>query len=274
MEVYMRFHITYLFYIFVTLFIFTIPAFSADDPVTVKAADYICIKAKEGGKTRLAVYPFTGKDGTTSNDTEKYATKIIEVILTKGEFRVIDPAKVSKIVEEQEKGLTGLVDPDTAPETGKMLGADAMIFGITGDGALQIRILDAATGEIIGATVADAGGSAKINNDDFKSADNRDRFLLQQMDGKLRQMSENHPAMFLYVTADDDEMKVLESEFPGVVKRISSRIGSRDDAGVQKFEKRKKRLLQMRKKHPAFNSSIKDMREKTFTGMKSKKKRR
>lgn len=270
----MRFHITYLFYIFVTLFILNIPAFSADDPVTVKAADYICIKAKEGGKTRLAVYPFTGKDGTTSNDTEKYATKIIEVILTKGEFRVIDPAKVSKIVEEQEKGLTGLVDPDTAPETGKMLGADAMIFGITGDGALQIRILDASTGEIIGATVADAGGSAKINNDDFKSGDNRDRFLLQQMDGKLRQMSENHPAMFLYVTADDDEMKVLESEFPGVVKRISSRIGSRDDAGVQKFEKRKKRLLQMRKKHPAFNNSIKDMREKTFAGMKSKKKRR
>ncbi len=270
----MHFHITNLFFIFVTIMLFSIPAFSAEDGVTSKAADYICVKAKEGGKTRLAVYPFTGKDGSTSTDTEKYATKIIEVILTKGEFRVIDPAKVSKIVEEQEKGLTGLVDPDTAPETGKMLGADAMIFGITGDGAIQIRILDAATGEIIGATVADTGGTAKVNNEDFKADDSRDRFLLDQMEGKLRQMSGNHPAMFLYVTADDDEMKELESELPGVIKRISSRIGSRDDAGVQKFEKRKKRLLQMRKKHPAFNSSIKDMRKKTFTEMKSKRKRK
>lgn len=270
----MRFQITNLFFIFITIMLFSVPVFSADDPVTSKAADFICIKAKEGGKTRLAVYPFTGKDGAASNDTEKYATKIIEVILTKGEFRIIDPAKVSKIVEEQEKGLTGLVDHDTAPETGKMLGADAMIFGITGDGALQIRILDAETGEIIGATVADTGGTAKISNDDFKSKENKDRFLLDQMEGKLRQMSGNHPAMFLYVTADDDEMKELESEFPKVVKQISSRIGSRNDAGVQKFEKRKKRLLQMRKKYSAFDSSIRDMRGKAFTDMKGKKKRK
>lgn len=270
----MRFQITNLFFSFVTIMLFSIPGFSAEDGITSKAADYICVKAKEGGKTRLAVYPFTGKDGTTSPETDKYATKIIEVILTKGEFRVIDPAKVSKIIEEQEKGLTGLVDPDTAPETGKMLGADAMIFGITGDGSVQIRILDAVTGEIIGATVADTGGTAKINSEDFKSKDNKDRFLRDQMEGKLSQMSMNHPGMFLYVTADDDEMKEFEAEFPRLAKEISSRIGSRNEAGVQKFEQRKKRLLQMRKKDSSFNSRIKDMREKTFTGLKSKRKRK
>lgn len=270
----MRFHITNMFCIFVTLLIFSIPAFSADDPVTVKAADYICVKAKEGGKTRLAVYPFTGKDGATSNDTEKYATKIIEVILTKGEFRVIDPAKVSKIVEEQEKGLTGLVDPDTAPETGKMLGADAMIFGITGDGALQIRILDAATGEIIGATVADAGGSAKINNEDFKSKDNKNRFLLDQMEGKLRQMSTKHPAMFLFVTADDEEMKELESEFPRMAKEMNARIGSRTDKKNKSFDKRKKKLLQMRKENSSFDGKIRDMRGKAISDIRSRRKNR
>lgn len=253
--------------------LFSIPAYSIDKGITEKAADYICVKAKEGGKTRLAVYPFTAKDGATSTDTEVYATKIIEVILTRGEFRVIDPAKVSKIVEEQEKGLTGLVDPDTAPETGKMLGADAMIFGITGEGTVQIRIVDATTGEVIGATVADAGGSAQVSSEDFKSGDNKKRFLSEQMEGKLNQLYFNHPAMFLYITADDEEMKELESGFPRITEKMKERLSEKDNKKGWRFETRKKKLLQIRKENPSFNHKIRGMRERALADMKSKKKR-
>jgi hypothetical protein len=45
-------------------------------------------------------------------------------------------------------------------------------------------------------------GSAKINNEDIKSKDNKNSFFLDPL-GKLRQMSTKHPAMFLLVTADD-----------------------------------------------------------------------
>lgn len=259
--------------LFLTSFFFSVQSYPAEKGLTDKAADYICLKAKEGKKTRLAVYPFTTKDGSTSADTEVYATKIIEVILTKGEFRIIDPAKVSKIVEEQEKGLSGLVDPDTAPETGKMLGADAMIFGITGDGIIQVRIVDAVTGEVLGATVTDTGNSAKINSEDFNSDEDKKRFLTEQMESNLGQLYMKHPGMFLYVTANDAEMKELEAGFPRITRDIRERLKDKDDKKGWRFENRKKKLLKIRRENPSFDHNIRGMREKAIAEMKSKKKR-
>jgi hypothetical protein len=134
------------------------PAAAAESDLSVNAAEYICTKAKEGKKTRLAVYAFTNDAGETSSETKGYSTKIMALILDKKEFKVIDPEKVPEVISEQEKGLTGLVDPETAAETGKMVGADALIFGISGAGSLQVRIIDAVTGEVIGATLEQIGG--------------------------------------------------------------------------------------------------------------------
>ncbi len=243
------------------LSLITIPASSMEKGIADSAADYICVKAKEGNKSRLAVYPFTAKDGSASAETDAYATRVIEDIVANGKFHVIDPSKVSKIIEEQEKGLTGLVDPDTAPETGKMLGADVMIFGIAGDGNLQIRMVDSVSGEVIGATVAGSGSSAKVSNDDFKSEKNKNIFFVEQARGRLGELSRNRPLVFLIVTADDSEMKELETEFPRMMKSINTRMMDRDPAKQQRFEKRRKRLLNMRENNPEFNSWIIKMRE-------------
>ncbi len=260
--------------ILTALYIFSIPGFSIEKDMAGKAADFICVKAKEGGKNRLAVYPFTAKDGATSPETEGYATKIIELILTKGEFRIIDPARVSKIVEEQEKGLTGLVDPETAPETGKMIGADAMIFGITGDGILQIRIIDAETGEILGATVTGSGSSARIRDEDFKSPENKNRFLLEQMKSRLGNLYIKRPGMFLIVTADDEEMKEMENEFPRLTRRTAKRLNDRDNRKIKRFNDRKRKLLKMRKGNSEFDRMIKEMREKAISALKKGGKKR
>ena len=263
------------FIILLTLIpLFSIAVFSIEKDIAGKAAEFICVKAKEGGKNRLAVYPFTAKDGGTSTETEGYATKIIELILTKGEFKVIDPSMVSKIIEEQEKGLTGLVDPETAPETGKMIGADAMIFGITGDGIVQIRIIDAETGEILGATVTATENSAIISNEDFKSSENRNIFLAEQMKSRLIQLYSKHPGMFLIVTANENEMDDMKKNFPRLTKEMGKRLKDRNNRKIQRFNDRKRKLLQMRMGNNEFDSMIKNMREKAIASLKSEKKRK
>lgn len=254
--------------------VFSIPIFSVENNIAGKAAEFICTKAKEGGKNRLAVYPFTAKDGETSPETEGYATKIIELILEQGEFRVIDPSSVSKIIEEQEKGLTGLVDPETAPETGKMIGADAMIFGITGDGIVQIRIIDAETGEILGATVTGTEDSATISNEDFKAPEKRDNFLAEQMQNRLRQLYLKQPGMFLIVTADENEMEQMKKDFPRLTKETGKRLKDRNNRKMENFNGRKRKLLQMRKENSEFDTMIREMREKAMADLKSRRKKK
>jgi hypothetical protein len=258
--------------IILSVFIFqSMPLSAIDKKLADSAGEYICTKAKDGKKKRLAVYPFTEKSGETSPDSQEYATRIIEIIINKNEFKVIDPEKVSKIVEEQEKGLTGLVDPDTAPETGKMIGADAMIFGITGKGVVQIRILDAVTGEVLGATVADKGGSAKTNNDDFKSGDNKNRFMAEQTMMNLVQMHNRNPKKFLYITANDSEYKDMEKNFPVMMNKLKQRFEESDSIRKITIEKKRKRFLQLRSKDSDFDSRIKSMRDKVMDDINSKK---
>lgn len=247
------------------------PLFSIEKKVADSAAEYICIKAKEGKKKNLAIYTFTEKNGEATPNSQGYATRIIEVILDKKEFKVIDPDKVSKIIEEQEKGLTGLVDPDTAPETGKMIGADVLIFGITDKNTIQIRILDSVTGEIIGATVAESGGSAKTSNEDFKSGENKKRFYSEQAMKILTQIYTKNPKKFLYITANDSEFAELEKNYPRAMNDARTKYQEPDSKRKGSIEKKKKRFLQYRTSDPEFDNKIKAMRKKALEDLESKK---
>lgn len=247
------------------------PLFPMEKKIADSAAEYICARAKEGRKKRLAVYPFTEKSSGTSADSQAYATRIIEVILDKNEFRVIDPDKVSKIIAEQEKGLTGLIDPDTAPETGKMIGADALIFGITDKAALQIRILDSVTGEIIGATVAGSGNSVKTDNDDFRSGANSRKFFAEQTMRNLVMMFNTRPNKFLYITANDREYSEMEKSFPVLMKNMKYRFEESDAGRKALVEQKRKKLLRLRSDNPDFDSRIKSMRQKVIDDINARK---
>jgi hypothetical protein len=256
------------------LIFMSMPLFSMEKKVADSAAEYICIRAKEGKKKNLAVYPFTEKNGESSADSQAYATRIIEVILNKKEFKVIDPDKVSKIVAEQEKGLTGLVDPDTAPETGKMIGADAMIFGIKDKTTLQIRILDSVTGEVIGATVAESGGSAKASAEDFKSGNSRKKFFAEQTMRNLVQMYNNFPKKFVYITANDSEYAEMEKKFPLMMGELKHKFEEINASRKAMIDKKRKKFLQIRSENSDFDSKIKEMRQKVLDDFSARKEKR
>jgi len=247
------------------------PAVSAETDLTVNAAEYICTKAREGKKTRLAVYTFTNDAGDKSAETKVYSTKIIALILDKKEFKVIDPEKIPEVINEQEKGLTGLVDPETAAETGKMTGADALIFGISGSGSLQVRIIDASTGEVIGATIEITGGKSTISNEDFKSPESKKKFIASEFERSLRPLYINHPMLYLYLTANEEEAAELDKNFPAVMNRLRQKITDKDN---RRFENRKKKLAGFRIKNPEFDKSIRQSRETLINQMLEKKENR
>lgn len=251
-----------------------LPAVSAEKNLTVNAAEYICTKAREGKKTRLAVYAFTNDAGDVSSESRSYSTKIMALILDKKEFKVIDPESVPDIISEQEKGMTGLIDSETAAETGKMIGADALVFGITGSASLQVRIIDSTTGEVIGATLEESGGKTKIKNEDFKSPEGKKKFMAEEFERSTRQIYYNHPMYYLYITANETELAEMEQTFPSEMNRIKQRISDGDPMKTARLEKRKKKLADFRNANPGFDNRIRESRKSLMEQLKDKKKKK
>ena len=98
---------------------------ASDSGLIEKTADHICNICSSKNKSRLAIYTFTDQSDKETDETKKYTTKIISVIISCQDIKVIDPSKVQAVMDEQAKSMLGIVDDETAPETGKLLGADA-----------------------------------------------------------------------------------------------------------------------------------------------------
>ncbi len=249
------------------------PAVSAETDLSINAAEYISIKAKENKKTRLAVYAFTTETGDISPETKGCSTKIMGLLLEKKDFKVIDPESIPAVITEQEKGLTGLVDAETAAETGKMTGADALIFGIYGKNSLQIRLIDSATGEVIGASIEQDKGKTKINNQEFSSTDAKRRFQISQLEINLRKIYNKNPLRYLFITATDKELEELYQTFPVRMKNIIQKDTEKDPDKKALFEKRKRKLLQLREEDPSFNNRMIESRNNLLEKLKEKKRK-
>ncbi|HZH80392.1 MAG TPA: CsgG/HfaB family protein, partial [Gemmatimonadales bacterium] len=67
--------------------------------------------------------------------------------------RVVERAEIQKLLEEQNLGATGRVDPQTAAKVGKLVGARYVITGafidFYGDFRLDARIVNVETSEIV-----------------------------------------------------------------------------------------------------------------------------
>jgi curli biogenesis system outer membrane secretion channel CsgG len=147
---------------------------------------FILLAACADAKPSIAVRAFDNKAG---DDAEAPASAITDMMATElhdsGIFTLTEREKLDYIAEEIRLGQSGLVDPSTAPELGKikgaqytMTGAITLYFynasagavyvpGILGAGAagktayvtIDLRIIDNATGEV--AYAAAEQGEAK-----------------------------------------------------------------------------------------------------------------
>lgn len=123
-----------------------------------------------GPRLRIAVVDFENK--TTYG--QRLGTASADILVTElgrtDRFILIERAKLDKIMAEQKLALTGAVNPDTAAQMGKLLGAAAIVtgavseFGVKSQGSdmliaeskkqvadcvVDVRIIDVETGQIL-----------------------------------------------------------------------------------------------------------------------------
>lgn len=87
------------------------------------------IKNNEDPKKRIAILEFEEEPQLKGKVSIKPSDMLTTALVRSGRFTVIEREKIDQIIKEQKLGLTGLVDPNTAAEVGKLLGAEAVIFG-------------------------------------------------------------------------------------------------------------------------------------------------
>jgi len=126
-----------------------------------QASATLSAKISESGKKRVAVVDFTDLQGNVSELGRYLAEELSGALVNDAHgFRVIERAHLKAILQEHKLAATGLIDPETARQLGKIAGVDTLVTGtITsafGDTVrVMVKALDVSTAEIIGQSTAD-----------------------------------------------------------------------------------------------------------------------
>jgi curli biogenesis system outer membrane secretion channel CsgG len=81
--------------------------------------------------SRIAVLSLT--DFPTAPGSGTQVADIVSMKLLTTNLTILDRSQTSAILNEQKIGSTGLIDGDTAPEIGKILGVQAILTGSVGE---------------------------------------------------------------------------------------------------------------------------------------------
>jgi TolB-like protein len=123
----------------------------------------------KSGKKRVAVVDFTDLHGNIT-ELGRFISEEISVNLTRNSTRyeVIDRAHLKSIMTEHKFAASGLVDPDTIKEIGKIAGVDLLITGLLtpfGDSIrISCKILSTKTAKVLGARKVDIAKTRSIEN--------------------------------------------------------------------------------------------------------------
>lgn len=128
------------------LFFFALPSlhgygFAAEEDITK-------------GKRRVAVYPFEinspeKRDAFLSSAFPETLTSALSQVRA---LILLERGELKKLLEEQKLGQTGIIDPETAVKTGKILGAETAVLGsfnrIGSKVRATCRLVDVGTSEV------------------------------------------------------------------------------------------------------------------------------
>lgn len=126
--------------------------------------------AHKGPKLRVGIVDFVNKSSYGAGRLGTSASDILTTELFKTEaFIVVERAQLKQVLGEQSLGQTGVVNPETAAQAGRVLGLNALVtgsisqFGVSTGGAdygvyrqkvqtakctVDVRVVDASTGQL------------------------------------------------------------------------------------------------------------------------------
>jgi len=112
-------------------------------------------KIAASGVKKVAVVDFTNIEGNVTALGRFIAEEFSVALAESGkEFQVVDRTHLKSIIKEHKLLKTGLIDPDTARQLGKIAGVEALITGSLtpfGDSVrLVVKVLNTETAAIIG----------------------------------------------------------------------------------------------------------------------------
>lgn len=112
-------------------------------------------------KTRIAIISFDNvgpqakKQDIGRGITELLTTDLVQ----SGLFIVLERKQLEKVLKEQSLSLTGLIDPRSASQVGKLLGAEAILCGTVSEMGdfydINARVIDVQTAEILTTALVD-----------------------------------------------------------------------------------------------------------------------
>lgn len=130
---------------------------SAGD-MEVRIADLtqqITREMSENQKRTVAVVEFVDLNGRVTDFGRFLAEELITRLYQTRKFKVIERQLLNKIISEQKLSLTGVVDPASAKQLGKLLGVEAIVSGTVTNLAQSVRVnarlISTETGEIFAA---------------------------------------------------------------------------------------------------------------------------
>ncbi len=116
--------------------------------------------AEEDSRPGVAVFAFEngGSFGPDREDLEALEVGLQQMLLTElgqsSDLRIVERSVLRDLMEEQDLGASGRVDPETAARIGQLVGARYIITGVfmdlSGDFRMDTRLVDVETGEILG----------------------------------------------------------------------------------------------------------------------------
>jgi len=137
--------------IFIILFQTAFSQGGLDQRVT-ELSQQIAKEMTDYQKTTIAVLEFSDLQGNVTDFGRFLAEKLITRLYQTKKFKVIERQLLNKVINEQKLSLTGMVDPTSAKQLGKILGVDAICSGSITDLAQSIdvnaRLISTETGEI------------------------------------------------------------------------------------------------------------------------------
>lgn len=119
----------------------------------------IAAKMTAKQKTTVAVVEFTDLQGNTTDFGRFLAEELITRLMETEKFRVIERQLLNKIIAEQKLSLTGVIDPASAKQLGKILGVEAIVAGtvtnLSQSLKVNARLISTETGEIFSVASAE-----------------------------------------------------------------------------------------------------------------------
>ncbi len=94
----------------------------------------------EERKSKIAIMEFPDLQGNVSELGKFIPEELTTRLFMTRRFEVVERSLLNKVLEEQNLGMTGLVDVSSAAQIGKMLGVEAIVTGTITDMGHALRI--------------------------------------------------------------------------------------------------------------------------------------